>query len=356
MNDQQQGFANRATYYGDPRPINTDPREQPGYMPSAFNTDPREQPQWQTMPPPFMARPPQRGRSSWFWLGVSVVLLVVIFGGLASASALLTHTITTTKTFTIGSRPGLDLTTNSGDVHLSSGPAGQITVVARQRVFIGSNDAPPVQYTLDSVGDNLTVSADNAATFVLFSGSSGVDFDVTVPSQVNLDVQTGSGDITAQGITGGVFLTTSSGDITMNGDSGRIGVTTSSGDIEASNISGQIGMATSSGDITVTNASASDRSTFQASSGDITYRGSLAPDGDYTFSASSGDIDLTLPGNAAFQVVLATTDSGDIDSDFSGVNIARRSSGATANGTVGSAPYARISLQTSSGDIHIRQG
>ncbi len=151
-------------------------------------------------------------------------------------------------------------------------------------------------------------------------------------------------------------LTTSSGDITTNGGSGRVSLTTSSGDIKASNISGQMTLSTSSGDVTATNASASGNSSFHTNSGDITYRGSLAPNGSYIFSASSGDIDLTLPANAAFQVVQATTDSGDIDSDFSGVNIARGSSSATASGTVGSAPYAQISLQTSSGDIHIRQG
>jgi hypothetical protein len=356
MNDQQQGFANQATFYGDPRPINTDPREQPGYTPPTFNTDPREQPQWQPMPAPIMARPPQQGRSPWFWMGVSVIILVVIFGGLASAGALLTHTITQTKTFNVGSRPGLILTNNSGDVHIVSGPAGQITVVARQRVFISSNDPLPVQYTLDSPGDTLTVSVDNSATFVLFSGSSGVDFDVTVPSQTILNVQASSGDITAQGVTGRMSLTTSSGDITTNGGSSQIVLTTSSGDIKASNISGQINLTTSSGDVTATNASASGNSNFQTSSGDITYRGSLAPNGSATFSASSGDIDLTLPGNAAFQIVRASTDSGDITSDFPGVNVVSGGSGAVASGIVGSAPYAQISLQTSSGDIHIHQG
>lgn len=356
MNDQQPGFANQATYYGDSRPINTDPREQPGYTPPVFNTDPREQPQWQPMPAPIMARPPQTGRSPWFWMGVSVVILVVIFGGLASASALLTHTITQTKTFNVGSRPGLVLTNNSGDVHIVSGPAGQITVVARQRVFIGSNDPLPVQYTLDSVGDTLTVSADNTATFVVFSGSSGIDFDVTVPSQTILNVQTSSGDITAQGVTGKMFLTTSSGDITTNGGSGQITLGTDSGDIHASNISGQMTLTTSSGSITATNASASGASIFQTDSGDIHFSGSLADTGTDRLKADSGSITLTLSNDTAFQVQ-ASTDSGNIHSEFAGVNVSRGdSSGASAIGRVGSgSSFAQVTIQTDSGDINLHR-
>ena len=76
MSYQQQGFADPVTPSQERRPINTDPREQPGYQPQSMNTDPREQPQWPGGQPPFMARPPQRGRSPWFWAGISVVILV----------------------------------------------------------------------------------------------------------------------------------------------------------------------------------------------------------------------------------------------------------------------------------------
>jgi hypothetical protein len=341
MSHQEQPFADPGVASRDRRPINTDPREQP---------------QGQAMPPPIMARPPRPGHSPWFWMGVSVVILVVIFGGLASVGALLRHDITTTKTFTIGNQPGLVLTAHSGDVHIVGGPAGHITVVARQLVFIGNNDTIPVHYNLSSDHNTLTVSVDSSPTFVFFSASSGIDFDVTVPSQTILNVQTSSGDITTQGVNGPMSLTASSGDITTDGGSGQISLTTSSGDIKASNSSGQMTLSASSGDITATNARASGRSSFQTSSGDITYRGSLAPNGSYDFHASSGDIDLTLPGSSALQVQ-ATTNSGSIDSDFSGVNVLHgNGSGALASGTVGSAPYAHITLQTSSGNIHLRQG
>ncbi|HEY7348522.1 MAG TPA: DUF4097 family beta strand repeat-containing protein [Ktedonobacterales bacterium] len=354
MNNHEPGFADPAASYGDRRPINTDPREQPGFAFPAANLDPREQPRWQPMPAPIMARPPRQGRSPWAWMGVSVLILVIIFGGLASASVLLTHIITNSRTFTVGAQPTLRLSSNSGDIHIVSGPSQTISITARQRVFWGDNDPLPVHYQ-QTDANTLTVTVDERPTFsFLFSYNNGIDFDVTVPSQTSLEVHTDSGDITSTGVNGQIALTASSGDITTNGGSGQITLTTSSGDIEASNINGQMRLTTSSGDITAANANARGNSTFQTSSGDISFNGSLEPDGSYGFQASSGDIDLTLPNDAAFQVQ-ATTDSGDISSDFSGVNVFPGSSGAVANGSVGSAPYARITIQASSGDIYLHK-
>jgi DUF4097 and DUF4098 domain-containing protein YvlB len=307
------------------------------------------------MPMPGMARPVQPAQRPWRWLGLSLILLVIIFGGLASATILLTHDVSSTRSFTVGNQPKLALTANSADIHVVSGAANQMTVVAHRRVFVGDNDPIPVHYGLSSDQNTLTVSSDEERGFSFgFSFSLGINFEVTVPSQTVLDVQTSSGDITAQGVNNQMSLTTSSGTITTDGGRGQIILKTSSGNITASNISGQMTLSTSSGSVTATNASASGNSSFKTSSGDITYRGSLAPGGTYDFHDSSGSIDLTLPGNAALQVQ-AVTQSGSIDSDFSEVRVLDNSSGALASGTVGSAPYALVTAQTSSGDIHLHK-
>ncbi|HLV98162.1 MAG TPA: DUF4097 family beta strand repeat-containing protein [Ktedonobacterales bacterium] len=356
MNNQQY-FSNSGTSYGDPRPFNSDPREQPGFMPPGLNTDPREQPQWQPMPqPPMMTRPPQQGYHPWRWLGISVVILVVIFGGLFSASTLLTHQISATKTFSVGSAPKLVLTADSGDVHIFSGASNQISIVAREHVFVGDNSSVPVHYDLSSDGNTLTVSADEGSTFSIFGfNNSGVDFDVTVPSQTTLDIHADSGSITSSGVTGPMTLTASSGDVTTDGGSGQVNLTSDSGDIRASNISGQMTLSASSGNITVSEASASGNSTFHSDSGDINYSGSLDPHGTYGFHASSGSVTLALPSDSAFQVQ-ASTSSGDIDSDFSGVNVQHGDSGAQASGRVGTgSAFAQITIQADSGDIHLRE-
>ncbi|MGO8947480.1 MAG: DUF4097 family beta strand repeat-containing protein [Ktedonobacterales bacterium] len=283
-------------------------------------TDPREQPEWQDVHPHLQLDhlQPPRGRSRWFWLGVSLLVLIIIFGGLATASVLLTHQITTSRTVTVGSTPRLVLTSQAGSVHVVNGPAGQIRVVMRQRVFVGDNNPIPVPFALSQDGNTVTITSNQRPGIAIGLYDSEVDFNITAPSQTNLDIQTESGDITSQGINGQMTVTTSSGDITL------------------------------------TTASTNGDSTLQTSSGDITYNGTLVPSASSEFQTSSGTVDLTLASSAAFQV-RASTGSGSIDSDFSGVNILRgNGSGAVADGMVGSPPYAQISIQVSSGDIHLR--
>lgn len=349
MMNQEQSFANPETAYsgavaGDRRPINTDPREQP---------------QWQPMPMPGMARPPQQTNRSLRWLGVSVIMLVVIFGGLFSASLLLTHDITTTKAFTVGDAPKLVLTAHSSDIHIVRGPTNQITVVTRQQTFVGDNNQVPVHYDLSADTNTLTMTTDEQNPVTIgFGINRGIDFEVTVPQQTILSVQTSSGDITALGIEAPMSLTTSSGDITTDGGSGQVTLTATSGDIKASNLSGQMTLSTRSGDVTAINANATGSSSFQTSSGDVTFQGTLADGGSYTFHTSSGDVDMTLPGTAAFEFQ-AYTQSGDITSDFEEIAINSHSSQASALGTVGQKPananYAQITAQTNSGDIRLQR-
>src|SRR5579862_4365139 len=127
MNSQQQGYATPGTSYGDQRPINTDPREQP---------------QWQGMPPTSTAQPPQQGRAPWRWLGISVAILVVIFGGLYVTTNVLTNTVTESKSFAVGAQPTIVVNNGNGSVHIFNGPAGKVSVEAHKHVFLGDSDQP----------------------------------------------------------------------------------------------------------------------------------------------------------------------------------------------------------------------
>ncbi len=362
MDYQEQGYTAPEAPYGDPRPINTDPREQPGFVSQPFNTDPREQPQWQFMPP-IITTPPRRGRSPWHWFIVGVVILAIIFGGLALTSLALARTITETKQFTVGDQPTLVLNNNNGDVHLTSGPAGTITVVAHKHTFVGNEDQISVDYNLSSDGKTLTVTSTEASIISFgFFFRLGVDFDVTVPATSTLNVRTSDGSVDASGISGSITLHSSDGSVSTNGGSGQVTLTTSNGSIQASNVSGQITLTTSNGDIQADNASGAlnlktsngsikvsgaslnEDSTFVTSNGSITFSGSLAPPNSYSFRTSNGSIDVTLPADSSFQVS-SQTSNGSLNSDFNG----------TTNGQYGSAPFAVLTLQTSNGSITIHK-
>lgn len=350
MNNQEQGYAAPEMQYGDRRPINSDPREQS---------------QWQAVPPIAMVPAPRRGHTRWYWFGVSALILVVIIGGLTITALLLSRTITETKHFTVGDQPTLVLTNSDGSVHLVSGAARQITVVAHKHTFAGNEDQLQVDYKQSSDGNTVTVSANQGSGFSFDFGlfwRVGVDFDVTVPSQTTLNVETSNGSVDASGITGAITILSSNGSVSTNGGSGQVTLTTSNGSIQADNVSGQIALTTSNGSIqadndtgtlrlktengsiTVSGTNASGDSTFETSNGSINFSGSLDTSGSYRFHTSNGSIDLTLPANANFQVS-SSTSNGSVSSDFNG----------TTNGAYGNPPYAIITLETSNGSISIHK-
>lgn len=351
MNTPEPELQTQENYGGERRPINTDPREQRN---PAMNPGFSQLPQWPAGQPAGMLQPRQ-GHSPWYWMIIGFVMVVVILGGLATFALVSTHTITlASKSFAVGNQPTLILNDSSGDIHIVSGPDHQITVKGTERLSTWSNDQIPIHY--QQSGDTITVTIDDGNPVNIGVGLfyENIQIDVTVPSQTNLAVTSDSGSITSDGVHGQMTLRADSGDITTNGGSGQITLGTDSGDIHASNISGQMTLTTSSGSITATNASASGASIFQTDSGDIHFSGSLAATGTDRFKASSGTITLILPDDAAFQVQ-ASTDSGDIHSNFAGVNVLRGDgSGATAVGRAGSGPaFAQVNIQTDSGDIHL---
>lgn len=349
MNTSEPELRTQESYAENRRPINTDPREQPG---PAMNPGPYYPPQWPAGQPAGML-PPRQRHSPWYWMVIGFVIVIVILGGLASFAFLSTHTTTLApRSFTVGNQPTLVLNESSGDVHIVSGPEHQITVRGTERTSAWSSTQIPIHY--QQSGDTVTVSIDQINNIGIGLFYQDVQIDVTVPSQTNLAVTADSGNITNDGATGQMTLRTSSGTITTNGGSGQIILGTESGDIHASNISGQMTLTTSSGTITATNASASGASTFQTDSGDIHFSGSLAATGTDRFKASSGTITLALPNDAAFQVQ-ASTESGDIHSGFAGVNVLHgNGSGATAAGRAGTGPaFAQVTIQTDSGDINL---
>ena len=182
------------------RGINSDPREQPGT------------PVHDRAIPPKGGRP-RKGHSRWFWLGVSLVILALIYGGLATASVLLTHDTSTSRVLPVGSAPKLILTMSEGSVHVVSGPEGQISVVMHQQVFVGDNNPIPAHFAQSPDGNTLRITVEQNLSVGINVYDSGIDFDIVAPQETALLIHTASGDITASGINSQMTLGTSNGDI-----------------------------------------------------------------------------------------------------------------------------------------------
>ncbi len=198
------------------------------------------------------------------------------------------------------------------------GPSNQDTVsyevtdkVARLHVESGAGDtvitetggsAIRVVETLQWRGDkpNAEHSVDGDTLFVRYEcaqdwGGCSVNYKIEIPKGLQVDAETGSGDITLRSLTG------------------PLNVTAGSGDVDASGLAGKKVVAEAgSGNIELKYTTAPDIAELKAGSGDVTLR---VPEGSYDVKTEvgSGDTAVTVGNDPASPRKLSlTTGSGNI--------------------------------------------
>ena len=223
------------------------------------------------------------------------------------------------QTFTVSTNPApvLTLTSDGGSVTVNRGSANnRIIVQAKKYASFGGN-LNNVQINYSQSGNTLTVAASNSGTFNFFNATN-VDFIVTVPNTTDLQIHTNAGSINVNGVNGKMSLTS---------NAGTVGATQSS-------LTGS--------------------STFKTNAGSVNFNGSIGSTGTYDFETNAGSIDMTLSGNPSFHLN-ANTNVGSINTSFP-VTVNRNTAGATANGDVGTAPQATLTLKTNAGSINLNKG
>lgn len=168
-------------------------------------------------------------------------------------------------------------------------------------------------------------------------------FEVGVPAEYSLDLDTTEGDITVvRRLTGTVDLSSAGGDISCREMvNGTVNISTSGGDIEVVDVQGDIELSTAGGDIEAGNVSGS--ALIETSGGDIevkSVRGSLEA------STAGGDISVAeVGGNAALE-----TAGGDITAGTIGGNL----EAATAGGDIDVEEVrGEATAETAGGDIQL---
>ncbi len=357
MNNQEMQFADPEWRPPQQGNNSTDQHEQETYIPQPINPDPREQPQQQTPSPEYdrgyegyapyagpqaekiavgqQAQRPYRRRSPWLWL-IVVLIAFALLGRAATPfygpHAFFPHHIEQSlkpASFSVSDHPTIVINGGSDTIDVQAGSANTVTVTPSQGDG-GFGNAPQVTYGQD--GNTITVNVAGSGF-----GFDDVTLNVTVPTNADIQIHSGSGDIQVSGVSGQSTLTTGSGNIDLTQDT----------------LSGQSTLTTGTGDIKLTQSTLSGKSTIQTGSGDITLDGSLDPNGNYRLETGSGDIDATLTGNSSVHVD-ATTDNGSITSDFSEVSV-QSPGGNQAHGDIGNPPRAELTLHTGSGDITLNK-
>ncbi|MFN3162363.1 MAG: DUF4097 family beta strand repeat-containing protein [Pseudohongiellaceae bacterium] len=254
--------------------------------------------------------------------------------------------------FTVAAGGTLTVNSDSGPIEVRSWERNVVRVRIRNR---GSFEVDVAQE-----GNDVVVIADQEGGLFGFGGSN-IRFDIDVPRQYNVDLETGGGSIDVGDLAGDVHADTSGGSISIGRvTGGDVVVDTSGGRISIADVDGNVSADTSGGSISIANvtgnveADTSGGSIRTAAGGDI-YADTSG--GNIEVGEGAGRVELDTSGGTiragwAMGPLIADTSGGNIflegsetsvEADTSGGNIEIRRS----NGPV----YA----DTSGGSITIRQ-
>ncbi|HUU52241.1 MAG TPA: DUF4097 family beta strand repeat-containing protein [Candidatus Heimdallarchaeota archaeon] len=164
--------------------------------------------------------------------------------------------------------------------------------------------------------------------------------------------KTVSGNVTVMGAAKGAYCKSVSGDVKVDDVNGDAELYTVSGTIEAGSVKGSITAENTSGDVKLIDVTDAKVIKAKTLSGDVDYVGVIYSDGSYNFKSHSGDVLLTVPSDAAFDLE-AKTFSGSIESDFE-ITLTGKISKKELKGSVNGGG-ATLEVKTFSGDVHMKK-
>jgi DUF4097 and DUF4098 domain-containing protein YvlB len=309
-----------------------------------------------------------------------------------SASAATQDTVR--KTFNVGDGGTITLDADVGDIHVTSGGSGTVSVEILREVRSGSRSrAEDVlrdhEVSFDQNGNDVKIRSryDRDHGWFQWSTPLSVRYNIRVPARYNLNLGTSGGDINAGDINGDVDVHTSGGDLEIGRINGTLRANTSGGDVTIESATGAINAHTSGGDIEIHGSGASieaktsggtieirraggsvfarssgggiriedatDTVDASTSGGSIVAKFSRQPRGDSRLSTSGGGVTVELAPSINAEID-AHTSGGSVHSDVP-VTIQGTQDNDTLKGRIG-AGGPRMVLRSSGGGISLRRG
>jgi hypothetical protein len=256
------------------------------------------------------------------------------------------------RSLTVSAQPDLYVSTGSGNISIHPGDGNQIHIVGH--VHAGWNVFGDVDGKMTKIIDNPPITQDGNTIKVGLSGDHdlfnniSIDYDVTVPPDVALNLHSGSGNVESDQVGRYLSASSGSGNVRARGVHGPADLSSGSGDVELEqNGPGDVKAKSDSGNIKV-----------HGFNGGIIARtgsGDVEADGKLTAAANlvsgSGNVVMRLTPDAHFNLE-ASTGSGDIHIGFPGApeqgENSRHHLTAPING--GGAP---LEVRTGSGNVEI---
>jgi DUF4097 and DUF4098 domain-containing protein YvlB len=274
----------------------------------------------------------------------------------------------------------LSLANISGDIAVTGGSGDEVVVEAVKRTRGDRSRLADVRIDVSNSPTRVDIRTD----YPRFGNTNAsVDYTVTVPNGVSIELHSVSGAIKVTGVRGAVRAETISGHVTIgdapnvelaktvSGDVSLSGISTE-GNLSAGTVSGtitakglkarRVELSSVSGDVNLTDVNASSVRAKSVSGG-FEYSGSIAKGGEYDVNVHSGTIRFALSNPPGFYLN-ADSFSGSIRTDFpvtiGGTNTrdtddrrrGRTGIGRSIHGVNGDGS-ATLTLRTFSGDIVI---
>lgn len=180
----------------------------------------------------------------------------------------------------------------------------------------------------------------------------GVSTDIEVSgSQSEINVQSVSGDVMVSGGAGFVTAASVSGDVSVEGARGKIECSSVESDVHVRTSSGAVAASSVNGDVGLEDIDSDD---VEASTigGGVTYDGTIKDGGSYKFSSTNGDVSMAVPTRANATVSISTY-NGEFESEFpvtfTGTKHRKQFTFMIGSGT------ARIELESFQGAIQLRR-
>jgi DUF4097 and DUF4098 domain-containing protein YvlB len=205
----------------------------------------------------------------------------------------------------------VNIVSGGGSIALHSGAGHQLLVtytVHSQKIEVDQNASANKQRVelLTHVLPGQKPTADEAK----------VDYDVTVPAGVSVNVSTTSAPITADGLNADIGLSSETGQITVhNIVKSHVHVRSMTAPVSFKDVTmSRVDIQSAGGTVQLKNVTGQ-RVAIGTTSGNIEYQGDCSGGGDYVLTTHSGAIDVTLPATASVDLTARST-TGQVENAF----------------------------------------
>jgi hypothetical protein len=224
-----------------------------------------------------------------------------------------------THEFRVEGVPSLDVRNFAGNVTLTAGTDGQVSVKVTKRVrngLLGSADEADLEKIHVDVkqrGDTISVMAEVRDRSFLTKQFS-IDLDIAAPARTNLDLHLNAGNTDIGGI------------------SGVINAKVNAGNLETRRVT------------------FADRSQLAVNAGNLTLDGALAPGGSLDADVNAGNARLTLP-QTTNAYVDARTHAGTVHINGWPIDVTRRFAQMSATGALGPNASGTLTVRVDAGNV-----